>query len=716
MRLLLIMILSLLPLTKALAQGEPVTTLDAELRLFDLQLELVSTGNLNAEAGRAKQADLRGAIASYRRAIKSDATGPLTVDEREMLAEHHAQFMRYMDFRPIEDKDTKVRLFLPHGLFPLEPKKDQFDRTWTKYAGFEDGLNLHVFRYPLYAETPLSLMTRLLERRRNINYEFFGASGTGFTIEGTADWLLPDGKHKPYFFHIRAWEQGGQIIGFMAWFNITPPEGFRVIDLPVPDDEKTVLDRPSGKVAISAEEGNWRRLILAIVNHVASQFETLNGWSQVSTEGCRKRLVSGRRGPSPERDDRPRFVRIFLATDRKPVAERLTLPDGSLHPDYLFGADPDNALHIACAVISVPPNATSSVMLDKPKVTQGRAQGFDPQVHYTVEHIKDIWPNKWEDPGSNLYLVDEEQKGSFNRALLYLHGYNTSFSDALLRVAQIASGLEHGRRIYMFSWPSQRKVLSYGEDMDNAERAEPALQKFVQLILRDTNISNLDIIAHSMGSQMLLRSIEGLRPIFDRRFAEPNETENDEKDVPTKNRVRLGQVIFAAPDVSTLVFQDRLRKLTPFARRVTVYTSRVDKALRISEWIRGKIPRAGSIVKALDEPVMIESPNVHVVDVTGELPSRLSLERYLQWNHNYFADNPAVLADIQSLLRDSSRKNPKRRAETSKFALPHEFEPVEYKIKNGSVYWRMKLKNAPLPTRVRAATEPAAISVRPPGG
>jgi esterase/lipase superfamily enzyme len=342
-------------------------------------------------------------------------------------------------------------------------------------------------------------------------------------------------------------------------------------------------------------------------------------------------------------------------------------------------------MHIGCAVVSVPPKWETSTLLDVPPV-DGQP---DPEVHYSFQRYQMLWPKPTVPRNSELVL-EEQETGT--RALLYLHGYNTSFREALLRAAQLAAGLDEGTRVYMFSWPSQRKVLAYAQDMDNAERAEASLQKFIQLLMRDTTIRNLDIIAHSMGSQGLLRSITALRPVFDHRFNEQiGETRQGDNAQPAerKDRVRLGQVIFAAPDVSSLVFRERLSQLAPFANRVTVYTSAADKALKWSEFVRGKNPRAGTI-DTTGQPIQLHGSRVHVIDATADLPPRLSLDRYVQLNHNYFADDPSVFADILSLLRDNTRRKPPDRLAKNPSKVPYTFLEMPYAENSAVKYWKIK--------------------------
>lgn len=655
--------------------------LDKQLRSVRMQELLIESGNLDKEAGHVSQPVLVAAARDFRAAIGSAETGPLTDDEQRKLQQSSAAFLAFADYTRVQDADTGITVTLPRNLFsPVARPKSSPDPNWTTYISNYGGMQIHVFRYRLLAETPVSLVSRLIERRQNINFERFEISGSEFAIDITAD--HPAGK--PYFMAVRGWETGGFIIGFQAVFDIDHSPALQVPDLPVPAAHKTTYypnGRASGRtVQVTEREGNWRRVIKALVNRLGTDFEVSNGWRVLSSEECRKRPTTGRGG-----QEAAKVVRVVFATDR----QRVERPAGAKPEiDQLFGAAPDDQLHIGCAILTVPPDPTISAKIQRPRPTaRGHVEAFDPKRHFGLDSVVSFGSSGRLGRGEELALVDEGREGAFERALLMIHGYNTSFADAMLRVAQVAATVDQNLRVYLFSWPSRERYLSYVDDLDNAERAEQSLQYFMKLILRDANVRQLDVIAHSMGSQSLLRSIDGLRTVFDQRAWDLGSAASGEASRPSQVRLRLGQVIFAAPDVSRPIFERQLMMLAPFARRVTIYTSAVDRALWLSEMLRSS-PRAGYL-GTTKEPIRSPVYNVHVIDVTGKPLPRLSPKRLTEFNHNYFVENPAVLNDIQSILTDGTVNNPKRRAEISRIPLKHSFVEVPYKDSSSAFYWKL---------------------------
>ena len=237
---------------------------------------------------------------------------------------------------------------------------------------------------------------------------------------------------------------------------------------------------------------------------------------------------------------------------------------------------------------------------------------------------------------------------------VFIHGYNVSFKDALFTVAQIKSATNYSGRIYMYSWPSAASTLRYIADMDDAEEAEPFLQSFLKLLMRDADIDDIDILVHSMGSQSALRALSSLRSVF--------ETEREGATRPTK--IRIGQIMFAAPDVARPVFDQKIRRIAPYADRVTVYGSMTDAALLASKFC-GVAPPAWVSSTMHGEPLLVEVKNVHVIDATG--PERWwRLDRIWKgYGHDYFLQSEGVRDDIKRILASIGEDDTKTPSERS---------------------------------------------------
>jgi esterase/lipase superfamily enzyme len=164
-------------------------------------------------------------------------------------------------------------------------------------------------------------------------------------------------------------------------------------------------------------------------------------------------------------------------------------------------------------------------------------------------------------------------------ALVFVHGYNTSFARALLRTAQLTVDLEIDGAAVLYSWPSRGNVLSYL--MDRNEAISPLIVELKDLI-RDvalrTGACKVHLVAHSMGGEYLLKALEEL-----------------DREPQISSKPIFSEIVFASPDVDATDFAGRIPRITSVGGRVTVYCSSNDLALKWSEWANGE-PRAGSRV------------------------------------------------------------------------------------------------------------------------
>jgi esterase/lipase superfamily enzyme len=227
-------------------------------------------------------------------------------------------------------------------------------------------------------------------------------------------------------------------------------------------------------------------------------------------------------------------------------------------------------------------------------------------------------------------LIRDRLRASRNfqdQALVFVHGYNNLFDDALFRTAQIAYDLKYDGAPFLYSWPSGAGIAGYPYDSNSAQQAEQYFSQFLQMVLKETGAQNVSIIAHSMGNQLLLQALRNL----DRSHPEV---------------ARINQIILAAPDVDRDSFQFLAAQIRDVGKGITMYASSNDVALGISRRFAGGVPRAGDVPVGLG-PIVVGG--VDTIDV-----SALSTE-YLSLNHSSYAEKTGLLKDIELVLRTGVR-------------------------------------------------------------
>jgi esterase/lipase superfamily enzyme len=226
-----------------------------------------------------------------------------------------------------------------------------------------------------------------------------------------------------------------------------------------------------------------------------------------------------------------------------------------------------------------------------------------------------------------------ELASSGGRMLIYIHGYFNSFEDATSRAQLIRSRTGFTGPVLVFSWPSVACVLRptcYTEDEENALWTQPEFDRVLNVLLAEPAVTDLALIAHSMGNRVLLRGLA-----------------EADRSPAAMSRQKVRTIVLAAPDVDRAIAgRDYVPVLDQPGRRTTVYASRTDPALRASWKVHG-YPRAGDAACSLSEIIpgrrclFIARGGVDVVDTS---PVRSPL------GHADFIESRAAAMDLCRVL------------------------------------------------------------------
>ncbi len=97
--------------------------------------------------------------------------------------------------------------------------------------------------------------------------------------------------------------------------------------------------------------------------------------------------------------------------------------------------------------------------------------------------------------------------GPRKEAILFVHGYNTSFEDAARASAQLSYDLGFGGVTAFYSWPSAGHLEDYDWDEDAVEFTVPHLRDFIEILAREGHLDKIHVIAHSMGNRCATKAI-----------------------------------------------------------------------------------------------------------------------------------------------------------------------------------------------------------------
>jgi esterase/lipase superfamily enzyme len=245
-------------------------------------------------------------------------------------------------------------------------------------------------------------------------------------------------------------------------------------------------------------------------------------------------------------------------------------------------------------------------------------------------------------------LRETMQRASVNgdtpEALIFIHGFNTSFEAAAIRSAQIGFdlGVRPGASGF-FSWPSKGNIKGYTADEATIEASERAIADFLVDFSANCGAHKVHMIAHSMGNRGLLRALQRIAA-----------------DVQAQGKVKFGQIFLAAPDLDRDLFLDLAHLYPMHSERTTLYASAADLPVHLSAKLHDAA-RAGYF-----QPYTV-APKIDTVCVPDFDIDLLG--------HGYFAQAEALLYDIEKLL--STNASPPRQR----------LVPV---TEGGHDFWRIK--------------------------
>lgn len=311
---------------------------------------------------------------------------------------------------------------------------------------------------------------------------------------------------------------------------------------------------------------------------------------------------------------------VYFGTDRAVEADPKRLK---------YNWERGRQLSIGRALVSVP-SAHKVPMVERPWVVRipyfqykVYEETEDPKKHFTMREVKALSKDDF------LAAVRERLAASArfkDHALIFVHGYNTGFDNAVFRTAQIAYDLKFDGAPFLYSWPSGGQVASYTYDRESAGQSEPHLRQFLEMVVKETGAKSVSVIAHSMGNQPLLQVLKELK-------------------LQAPAGVSINQVISAAPDVDRDNFENIARAIQGFAKGVTLYAASNDRALLVSRRFHGGVPRAGDVPE--QGPLLI--PGMDTIDVSAASTDGLGI------NHSGYAENNALLNDIGLLIQTGER-------------------------------------------------------------
>lgn len=320
--------------------------------------------------------------------------------------------------------------------------------------------------------------------------------------------------------------------------------------------------------------------------------------------GCGGRPV-GVLTPSGSADGASK-VDLLVATTRAPSDD----------PAILFTGERAQGLALTEIVVSIPPEQNRKVG----QVQWPNRLPPDPSRDFSTVSVKPIEAG----PQTQAWLKRHLPRS--RRVLIFVHGFNNRFEDAVYRYAQIVHDSHAEVAPVIFTWPSRASIFDYNYDKESTNYSRDALEELLQRAASNPAVGEITVMAHSMGSWL---TVEALRQMAIR---------------DGRVDAKITDVILASPDLDVDVFAKQMQAMGEKRPKFTLFVSRDDRALTVSRRISGNIDRLGQIDPTA-EPYrsQLEQAGITVLDLTA-------LKGGDKLNHGKFAESPEVVRFLGNRL------------------------------------------------------------------
>jgi esterase/lipase superfamily enzyme len=281
------------------------------------------------------------------------------------------------------------------------------------------------------------------------------------------------------------------------------------------------------------------------------------------------------------------IVPILVATTRQPSRD---------DPGAMFSGERATAISYASVAVSVPPDDVRTIgHVQWPTSVPG-----DPSREFVTSAAKYIDKNEFKSE------IVSATSGGRRKAIVFVHGFNNRFDESVFRFAQIVHDSKSQAVPVLFTWPSRGEVAlrAYTYDRESANYSRDALEQLLTSLTRESSISEINIVAHSMGNWITL---EALRGMFIRNARAPDRG----------GFAKMKNVLLVAPDVDVDVFRSQIARMGTYRPHVALFVSRDDTALDLSKVVWGGVSRLGD-VDPNEEPYRteFEREKIEVFDLT----------------------------------------------------------------------------------------------------
>lgn len=308
----------------------------------------------------------------------------------------------------------------------------------------------------------------------------------------------------------------------------------------------------------------------------------------------------------PHHEEQNVLVEVHYATNRK-----------SCVGEEIFSGERQDEIKFGIVNVSIPKNAHISGNIERPKSFMKFLLKERKSKHFVIDSGKALTESEFKNS-----IIEKSEKKSM---MIFIHGYNVSFKDAVYKSAQIKYDLTYDSPILLFSWPSKGAIRSYQADKENALYSAKCLASLLDLV-QSFGIEEVVVVAHSMGTFCLSEAL-----------------------LRVNESTSFQRLALAAADIEKIAFTTHYAMhINRVFEQTTLYISSTDVALIASDFLN-ESDRVGD---ARDNILVVK--DMETIDMSNLDKGLFSLR------HSYISENNRALDDLYYFLVQGVKASSRR--------------------------------------------------------
>jgi len=271
-------------------------------------------------------------------------------------------------------------------------------------------------------------------------------------------------------------------------------------------------------------------------------------------------------------DISPPVFDVYYATDREPVEMGLFQPE-------FYGNERSRSLSLGIATVRLgsgemnwPEIRAVSLMEKRPRALPLNIERIETlhRIGSAEKTLEASLHNGIQTGDPFIASINHRLSNSDTKSIfIFVPGFKVDFAYPVLMATELWYYMGCPGAFIAYSWPSKQRLRDYLSDIETAAFTAQHFRMLLLYLADRTKAENIHILSYSAGARIVSQALHELRLMaYGIQVSQ------------LKKTLKIGQVIFTAPDIDLMLFAARYRDgFDDIPENITIYTNSNDTAL-----------------------------------------------------------------------------------------------------------------------------------------